>query len=461
MPMVPSNRLLFWTAAVCLPFGVLAALLPAAGLPACGSMLLLLVLAIADAGFSRKRLAEIQVEFPERLRLSKDQTAEVSIRIRQEKKAPTHLRMGLCLPPEIRLEPAIRLIRLPADVRSSLLQWSCIGLKLGTYLGGRCCLETASYLGFWAMRAARPIQTEIHVYPNLLLEKRHLTALFSRRRLGSLRRRQIGKGREFEQLRDYLPGDSFEDIHWKATAKRRRPISKVFQIERTQEIYVIIDASRLSGRNPRQFTLGAFQERRQPSFSEPGPFHPTILERFITAALILGLAAERQGDHFGLITFSHQVKRFIKAGSGKAHFNACREALFQLTPEAVNPDFDELFTFIGSRLRRRALLLFLTNLDETALAEAFLRHLDLLCRRHLLLVNTLKPAGAEPFFSRPDVRTRDDLYKRLAGHLQWAAMSETEKMLRRLGAGFAVMDSAGLCPALVEQYLTIKQRQAL
>jgi uncharacterized protein (DUF58 family) len=60
--------------------------------------------------------------------------------------------------------------------------------------------------------------------------------------------RQVGKGRDFEQLREYLPGDGYEDIHWKATAKYGHPVTKVFQIERTQELYVVLDASRLSGR---------------------------------------------------------------------------------------------------------------------------------------------------------------------------------------------------------------------
>ena len=60
----------------------------------------------------------------------------------------------------------------------------------------------------------------------------------------------IGKGREFEKLREYIPGDSYDEIHWKATAKRGRPVTKVFQIERTQEVYVVIDASRLSALQP-------------------------------------------------------------------------------------------------------------------------------------------------------------------------------------------------------------------
>src|SRR5207247_10489432 len=86
-------------------------------------------------------------------------------------------------------------------------------------------------------------------YPNLFTERKSLAALFLHRgSFGLHAQRQVGKGREFEQLREYIPGDGFDEVHWKATAKRGRPITKIFQVERTQEVYVVIDASRLSAR---------------------------------------------------------------------------------------------------------------------------------------------------------------------------------------------------------------------
>src|SRR5439155_1828093 len=127
---------------------------------------------------------------------------------------------------------------------------------------------------------------------------RDLAALFLHRgAFGLHAERQVGKGREFEKLREYVPGDGYDEIHWKATAKRGRPITKVFQIERTQEIYVVIDASRLSARSvkggrPRD------EDRKADAMRLPHPLQPstidappsaTVLERFVTAALVLGL----------------------------------------------------------------------------------------------------------------------------------------------------------------------------
>src|SRR5204863_6499793 len=106
-------------------------------------------------------------------------------------------------------------------------------------------LEAQSPLGFWAVRKKAPAQSEIRVYPNLLTERKNLAALFLHRgAFGLHAQRQVGKGRDFEKLREYLPGDGFDEIHWKATARRGKPITKSFQIERTQEVYVIVDALR-------------------------------------------------------------------------------------------------------------------------------------------------------------------------------------------------------------------------
>ena len=73
--------------------------------------------------------------------------------------------------------------------------------------------------------------------------------------------------------------------------------------------------------------------------------------------------------------------------------------LYTLEPQAVTPDFAELFSYIGLKIRQRAMLIFLTNLDDPVLAESFVKNIDLISRRHLVLVSMLKPAGARPLFS--------------------------------------------------------------
>lgn len=443
---VPRFRLLYWVAVVVLPFALIGAMWP----PAAGVSLLciggLLAVVLADAAGAGKSLAGIGVELPPVARLSKDREAKLELRIRNERQRQRTLRVALAWPREIQTASESMDALLPAQSEWSRLAWPCTPLKRGNYRFDAVYVEGSSPFGFWGVRKTLPVQSEIRVYPNLLNERKSIAALFlNRGAFGVHAQRQVGKGRDFEKLREYVPGDDYTEIHWKATARRGKPITKVFQIERTQEVYVVVDASRLSARAANQN-------------AETGT---STLERFVTAALVLGLAAERQGDLFGLLTFTDKVEKFVRAKNGKAHYSTCRDALYTLEPKIATPDFDELCTFIRLRLRRRALLVFLTALDDPALAESFVRNMDLIRRQHLVLVNMLEMPGVKPLFTDPGVAGLDELYGRLGGHLQWQKLHELQKILQRRGVQFSLLDNERLSAELVSQYLNVKQRQLL
>ena len=485
---IPRNRLLLWVAVVVLPFSLLGAVEPAAAGISLAAIGGLLVLALADAAGSRTSLAGISLQLPDVARMSKDREAKLEVRIRNERRRPKNLRLALALPREIESPQEDAWVALPRDSEWSRLAWPCLPRRRGNYRLEAAYLEADSPLGFWGARRHVPAQSEIRVYPDLFTERRNLAALFLHRgSFGLHAQRQVGKGREFEKLREYIPGDGFDEIHWKATAKRGRPVTKVFQIERTQEVYVVIDASRLSARpvpasdkallecggkrsaTPLSQAASAPDPSACVTLNKSGvalrlPPHSTLattLERFVTAALVLGLAAEQQGDLFGLLTFTDQVNTFVRAKNGQAHFNACRDALYTLQPQIVTPDYDEVATFIRLRLRRRALLVYLTSLDDPVLAESFVRNLDLLRRQHLVIVNMLQPPGVAPVFSNPNVASVDELYQHLGGHLLWQNLRELEKVLQRRGVRFSLLQNERLSAELVSQYLGLKQRQAI
>jgi uncharacterized protein (DUF58 family) len=481
---VPQSRLLFWFALVVLPFTALSAVFPEAWPVVLVALAALAVLAALDLALGAGSLDGITVTLPEVTRFSKDREGAVEVRVRNEPQKPRRLRLGLVWPPGITTPTPEQQVFLPAGTEWSRLEWRATPTRRGAYRMSSICLETQSPVGLWGLRATRPVQAELRVYPNLLAERKNLAALFLNRGVfGVHAQRQIGKGREFEKLREYIPGDSFDDIHWKATAKRGRPVTKVFQLERTQEVYVVVDASRLSARaaaspsKPRAAGPGQLaQKPAGPSGAilapapgteaveatepEAGP-GASVLERYITAALVLGLAAEQQGDLFGLVAFGDKIESFVRAKNGKAHYSQCRDAIFTLEPRLVTPDFDEATTFIRLRLRRRALLVFLTALDDPALAESFVRNMGLLSRQHLVLVNMLKPPAAQPLFTGDPPQSVDDLYVRLGGHLQWHNLRELGQTLQRRGVRFTLLENESLCLQLVSQYLNIKQRQLL
>ena len=236
---------------------------------------------------------------------------------------------------------------------------------------------------------------------------------------------------------------------------------------------MILDASRLSARaiNPGSAdglapdhpkparAAEAASARRRPE--TPNPKLESVFERFITSALIMAQAAEKQGDLCGLLTFTDQVDTFLRAKNGQRHYAACRDALYTLQPKSVTPDFDEICSFIRARLRRRALLIFLTSLDDPVLAESFVRNMNLLAGQHLVLVNMIKPPGMEPLFTTDDVTGIDDVYRHLGGHLLWHNLRELEKVLQRRGVRFSLLENEKLAAELVAAYLAVKQRQLI
>jgi uncharacterized protein (DUF58 family) len=443
---VPRSRLLFWVAVIVLPFALLASIAPASAAASLVLIGALFVTAIVDAFGGIKNLAGISLELAPIVRMSKGREAKIELRIRNERQRKKNVRVALAWPRQIKPVDEEIEAALPADSEWSRIALACTPFERGSYQMQSGFVETASPLGFWAARKPVPVQSEIRVYPNLLTERKNMAALFlNRGAFGVHARRQIGKGRDFEKLREYAPGDGYDEIHWKATARRGKPITKVFQIEKTQEVYIIVDASRLTARKPEQD-------------SDAGT---TVLERFVTSALVLGLAAEQQGDLFGLLTFSDKVEKFVRAKNGHAHYSACRDTLYTLQPKIVTPDFDELCAFLRLRLRRRALLVFLTALDDPALAESFVRNIELLRRQHIVLVNMVQPPGVRPLFNGADVAQMDDLYQRLGGHLQWQSLRELEKVLRRRAVRFSLLNNERLSAEVVAQYMDVKQRQLL
>src|SRR5262245_44616349 len=288
----PRSTLLIVAALVMLPALTLLFAVPPLAVVAALVLLLFLLVIMFDAWLMQPALSSIRISLPEVIRLSKGRDGSIEIKFTNERPYPVQFRIGFPFSPEIgAAETRFDIVLPPASAQTVTI--SCRPKERGRFLLSKCYLQRPSRLRLWNLRQVIALQSELRVYPDLITGRRKVAAIFlPHGRFGFRQHRQVGKGREFEKLREYIPGDGVEDIHWKATAKRGRPVTKVYQIERTQEVYVIIDSSRLSARLSGDMS---------------------ILERFITAGLILCLAAARQSDLFGLVTFSDKVHRFIRA----------------------------------------------------------------------------------------------------------------------------------------------------
>ncbi len=444
MTPVPANRLL-WAVAFVAALAAVAGPLPMFAPVWMLALSAVLMVALVDLLMSLKRAALPEVSAPEVTRFTKDRAGSMSLVFHNTTGKARRLRFALGMPAAFANARDEMWIELPAEAKHARVDWVCTPTRRGRFTGAIACVETGSRWGLWHLRARAPLTCELRVYPNLFSERKQLAALFlSRGEFGSKLQRTVGRGRDFEKLRDYLPGDGFDEIHWKATAKRGRPITKVFQAERTQEIYVAIDASRLSARPV--VHEGVVQ---------------TALERYLTAAMVLLLAADRQGDRFGLIVYDDRVRVSVRAGSGEGHYAACREAILAMQPSEATPDMAEIVRHVRAQVRRRSLLVFLTDLSDPVLAEDFAKNAGLLARQHLVFVNQLRAPGVAPIFSTGEIADAGEIAAKLAGHARWAEAQELAKKLKPQGVTATLLEDETLAARIVSQYLQVKQRQAL
>ncbi|MCD4819213.1 MAG: DUF58 domain-containing protein [Candidatus Cloacimonetes bacterium] len=404
---------------------------------------------LIDIYISISDIEQIKLEISPIIRLSQNKIGKIEINIEQNSEKELNLKFALALPCEFANEHNIIHLKLKKSKKKYRFNWLTKCDKRGRYQIEYFFIGLSSKWKLWDFRRKSKINVEIRVYPDLSVSRKELATFFLKRGISGVhRQQQMGKGREFEKLRDYLPGDSYEDIHWKATAKRQKPITKIFQIERTQEIYLIIDTARSSG-------------KPLPNELPESKTESIILEKYINSALLMALTIQKQHDAFGLITFSDKVDRFIKAKAGNSSFKLCRDALFSIKTQKTNPNFEELFTFIRTNVKKRALLIFFTDLEEKVIWEKFHEKIDLISRKHFVIVNMLKTKDSNVIFSNEKIEDLNDIYYELENHLHWYNLVEAKKNLKVKGVQMNLIESRNYTSETIMTYLNAKQRQIL
>jgi uncharacterized protein (DUF58 family) len=472
----PRTNLVAWAAAIILPLAILAGVMASLRSSCILGIALFVLASFADLLRGLGKYRQLEFQIPPVNRVTAGRGFELDLKLNGSKLRAGTIRLAIDLPPAIKTDQSSIGLRITGDIVNLLIPIRAIAEERGSYPINRLFFDWVSPARFWIFREERPLKSELRVYPDLALEGRKIAHFLNRGGFGVHRQRQIGRGREFEKLREYEPGDSFDSIHWKATAKRHKPITKVFQVEKSQEVYLAIDSSRLSSRTLSSTSGNARNAERSGRVGPNADLSnvakggdgakserqtSTILESFIAAALLAGATAERQGDLFGLITFSDKVDQMARARSGSLHFNHCRDLLVNLQPKLVAPDFEEIAATLLNRLTKRSLLIFLTSLDDSVTGESFLLAARFLARRHLVMAIMLLPPGTQPLFSAPGVEHADQIYDNIAGHLRWAKLQELRKQLIQAGVLFYLAPSQSFTLTVVSEYLATKRRQLL
>ncbi|MGE2715794.1 DUF58 domain-containing protein [Mycolicibacterium litorale] len=298
-------------------------------------------------------------------------------------------------------------------------------------------------LGLAGRQAAHRVPGQIRVLPPFLSRK-HLPSRLARLREldGSTPALIRGQGTEFDSLREYVVGDDVRSIDWRATARRADVVVRTWRPERDQHVVIVLDTGRTS----------AGRVGVDPTASDPGGW--PRLDWSMDAALLLAALAARAGDHVDFLAHD----RVTRAGV----FNASRTellahlvtAMAPLQPALVESDPAAMASAIQRRVRRRALVVLLTDLNASALEEGLMEVLPRLAARHHVLV----AAVADP---RVDALAagRDDAAAVYDAAAAARARNDRHAIAARLRrTGVDVVDAApeDLAPALADRYLQMK-----
>ncbi len=449
MMISPSARLLWIVGVVFVPACALPVFLPHGELYIAVIAASLLLACLLDAIVSRGRLNGLTIVPPAAVRAVLNEEARFVIELQRNSSArhtPHQLRVAIALPPDIEPIRDDIAVSIPGTQPGVKIELSAIGRERGKFSIRQAFLGCHSRLGLWQFRRTLPVACLILVEPALSQISKETARLLSSHQHGGQRIvARNGRGREFEQLREYVPSDSFADIDWKATARRRTPIVRDYQVERTQDIYACVDFSRLSGR-----PVVRKDETRA-----------TILDEYIRSTLMLYSAVRHTGDRFGFATFSNRVEYFVKATRGAGFDRVFRQALYPVRTKLVAPAFDEICSLLRTRVKRRALVVFFTSLAEPQLADAFLDASRLLVRQHLVVVACPTDVHVEPLFASSELDSADGLYDKLAGHLLWKKLAEVRLQLTKIGVRMHTAAPGRLGLLAATEYLDVKERQLL
>jgi uncharacterized protein (DUF58 family) len=343
-------------------------------------------------------------------------------------------------------EPAELVVTLPPHARRTL-SYSVTPPARGRVSFGDLHIRIDGRARLGTAIARTKAGEEAKVYPNILGARRQDLAA----RLGTLRHiglreiRRAGGGGEFEQLREYVDGDSLRDIDWKSTAKRHRPVTRTYQEERSQQVVIAVDAGRL-------MATRLTEEGASVAISK--------LDHAINAALLVAYVALRKGDRVGLIVFSDVVRKFVRPGRGPGQYRAILEALFDAEASATYVDFRRLVEFLKVRVPKRALLMMFSDLVDETQAGALVEHAPLLRRKHLPVCITMEDRIAKDL-ARSEATTVGAAFRRAAAADVLAERRSLEAHLRKNAIDLVEAPPGELAIATVNKYLEIKARNRL
>lgn len=286
-----------------------------------------------------------------------------------------------------------------------------------------------------------PAEQLVKVYPSFVQMRRYqLLALSNRLQEAGVKRiRRIGHSLEFEQIKEYVRGDDYRTINWKATARKSGLMVNNYTDERSQQIYCLINKGRVMKM----------------------PFQGMhLLDHAINAALVLSNVALVRQDKAGLITFEKNLDTFLPADKKPTQMNLLLENLYRQQTQFLEADYEKLFSVIRNRITNRSLLVLFTNFESLQSLQRELPALKRMARYHLLLVVFFENTELQQLLTAP-ARDLEAIYQKTIAAKFAYEKRQMVKELQAQGILTLLTTPENLTVHTINKYLELKTRGAI
>jgi len=325
--------------------------------------------------------------------------------------------------------------------KNSEIEYSLRPVQRGEYVFGNVNIYVYSPLAIVKRRYIIEEEQLVKVYPSYMQMRRYQLLAVSNRlqEAGVKRIRRLGHSMEFEQIKEYVRGDDYRTINWKATARKSDLMVNNFTDERSQQIYCVINKGRIMKM----------------------PFDGmTLLDYAINASLVLSNVALVKHDKAGLITFAENVDSFLPADKKPTQMNLLQEMLYRQQTLFLEPDFEKLYSVIRGRITQRSLLVLFTNFESVYSLEREMASLKRIAKYHLLLVVFFENTELKTL-TENKVSTIEDIYiKTIADKFVY----EKRLMIKELhknGIASILTTPENLTVNAINKYLELKTRMSI
>ena len=322
-----------------------------------------------------------------------------------------------------------------------MIEYNLKPLERGEYEFGIINLLVYSPLGMLVRHIKAGEPKVVAVYPSFMQMRRYqLLAVANQLQEGGSRPlRKIGQSLEFEQIREYVPGDDYRNINWQATARKNSLMMNTFMDERSQQIVCLID----KGRTMKM------------------PFEGmTLLDYAINAALVLSNIVLLKQDKAGLLTFSKHIDQYVPADKKSTQLSLLLETLYRQQTAFTDSDFEALYTTVRYRIKQRSLLVLFTNFESMYGLERQLPFLKQLSAHHALLVIFFE--NTELFeLQQQHAVTLEQVYNKAIANKFALEKKQMVKELQKHGIMAMLTTPQKLTANTINRYLEIKARQVV